>query len=150
MGQHHQVFVITRVAFAEDIASGKRTYCCIAVLDDSWCFGRSPAKNTRRFLDLAKQPLNASILRFEIEAIQGNIPSRSVLEEARPMDSAWNCGDEESSEIPCPYVSFLLASAWNANLACPDKSDEKIQGNGVFGCTYPPGIPSFYVGMWCP
>lgn len=56
----------------------------------------------RKFLTLIKEKDNVQIVKEEIRAIQGKYgPAKS---------------EPKFPAIPCPYTTFLLASAWNVDL----------------------------------
>lgn len=108
MGQRHQAFIIARVVPHGDPA-GKPLYRCIGAFHHQWCYGSLPVKATRRFMTLVQHPDNAEIIRAEIQALQGKY--------------ATGRGKPSMPDIPCPYATFLLGSAWNVDL-----SDRYVSG----------------------
>ncbi|KAK7031147.1 hypothetical protein VNI00_013562 [Paramarasmius palmivorus] len=103
MGQRHQAFLITRL-----IPHGEQTkayYRCIAAVHHQWCYGRLPLSATRRFLNLVKNPENATIVRDEIRRAQGK----------------YGCQGEEPKipDMAFPYTQFLFVQAWNMDIDSP-------------------------------
>ena len=54
-------------------------------------------------MTLIKHPDNAKVIRQELQVIQGKYGAYGKKEPTIP-------------QIPCPYITFLLASAWNVSL----------------------------------
>ncbi|KAJ7597531.1 hypothetical protein C8J56DRAFT_920300 [Mycena floridula] len=102
MGQRHQAFVIARVV---PHGEKKPAYRCIAAVHHQWCYGRLPLKALDRFLKLVKQPNNAEIVLEEIQLIQGKYGRHQQT--------------PEIVDVPCPFTSFLLSSAWAVDLEDP-------------------------------
>ncbi|KAJ7667919.1 hypothetical protein DFH06DRAFT_1183916 [Mycena polygramma] len=108
MGQRHQVFVVARVAAR---GTSDPRYRCVGAYHHQWCYGRLPLKAARRFITLIKQKDNAELVREELRSIQG----KYGLGETEPR----------MPSVPCPYTTFLLASAWCVDLEAP------VYGSGV-------------------
>ncbi|KAJ7597546.1 hypothetical protein C8J56DRAFT_920341 [Mycena floridula] len=89
MGQRHQAFVIARVV---PHGEKKPAYRCIAAALD-------------RFVKLVKQPNNTEIILEEIQLIQGKYGRHQQT--------------PEIVDVPCPFTSFLLSSAWAVDLEDP-------------------------------
>ncbi|KAJ7742508.1 hypothetical protein DFH07DRAFT_836669 [Mycena maculata] len=105
MGQRHQVFMVARVALR---GATTTRYRCVGAFHHQWCYGRLPLKAARRFITLIKQKDNAEIVKDELRAIQGKYGSSADTSEPKFPD------------IPCPYSTFLLASAWCVDLEGPN------------------------------
>ncbi|KII92947.1 hypothetical protein PLICRDRAFT_172971 [Plicaturopsis crispa FD-325 SS-3] len=110
MGQRHKAFVIARVLphISEEDTTAK--YRCVAAFHHQWCYGRLPLLATRRFLTLAKN--NATIIRSEIRAIDGKY-------------------GKHIDDTPCPYIAFLLATAWTTDLS-GDEAEAYTSGVSFF------------------
>jgi hypothetical protein len=100
MGQRHQAFVIARI---RPHGSTAAKYRCIAAIHHQWCYGRLPLLATHRFLKLVRQPRNAEIVQYEIDAIHGQY-GRFKKKPAMP-------------KVPCPFVSILLQQAFSVELS---------------------------------
>lgn len=161
MGGKHQIFLIARVVPHELHCSGEARYCCVGVFDHQWCYGRLPLRATRRLLNLFKNEDNAEIIREELHAIQGKYArpgaapvliahlDRAIYLLENQGDREEICQELEASlgkdgavpampDIPCPYTTFLAASAWCVdieNLAEPYASGVffKNSVSGRFG-----------------
>ncbi|KAJ6539242.1 hypothetical protein B0H19DRAFT_960316 [Mycena capillaripes] len=96
MGQRHQVFIVARVAAHNTTDPRYRCWHC------SYVFARLPLKAARRFITLIKQKDNAELVTEELRTIQGKYGAENT-EPVMP-------------EVPCPYTTFLLASAWCVDL----------------------------------
>ncbi|KAJ7047474.1 hypothetical protein C8F04DRAFT_9306 [Mycena alexandri] len=115
MGQRHQAFLIARVAAHNATATAAR-YRCVGAYHHQWCYGRLPLMAARRFLTLVKQKDNAEIIREQLRTIQG----KYGIGETEPRMPA----------VPCPYPTFLLASAFCLDLEAGYASGVSFQ-NGV-------------------
>ncbi|KAJ7146261.1 hypothetical protein C8R44DRAFT_599276 [Mycena epipterygia] len=106
MGQRHQIFIVARVA---PQGSTVARYRCVGAYHHQWSVPKSfiPLMQARKFLTLIKEKDNVRIVKREICAIQGK----------------YGPGDSEPKfpAIPCPYTTFLLASAWNVDLEVRDQ-----------------------------
>ena len=103
MGQRHQAFLIARIRphGAPPNHPGNRR--CIAAFHHQWCYGSLPLKAMRRLISLVSQPENATIVRAELRAIDGEYGSHGKLQPS-------------ILKIPCPFSASLLGSAWMADL----------------------------------
>ncbi|KAJ7276309.1 hypothetical protein B0H12DRAFT_1005119 [Mycena haematopus] len=108
MGQRHQIFLVARVAM-RSIAEPR--YRCLGAYHHQWCYGRLPLIAARRFLTLIKQQDNVELVREELRALQGNY-GEGTTEPRMP-------------NVPCPYTTFLMASAFCVDLESP------FYGSGV-------------------
>lgn len=107
MGQRHQVFIIARVRPND----GKPArYRCIAAMHHQWCYGRLPLRAAHRFISLAKQPLNSTLIDIDLLAIQNRWPSDDIP-----------TLNDTLSLAPCAYISYLLHTAWNVDLEDPSE-----------------------------
>jgi hypothetical protein len=135
MGQRFQAFIIARV-----VPYGGKTarYRCVGAIHHQWCYGRLPLKALRRFLTSVKEPLNAQIIRHELEGLHGKYAPSSDGEDGKEdkgSDAPANTGSGVEAEedaatklteqkdqgpklpvMPAPYATFLLSSAWNVEL----------------------------------
>ncbi|KAG7449251.1 uncharacterized protein BT62DRAFT_929226 [Guyanagaster necrorhizus] len=102
MGQRHQVFAIAKLIPKGDT---KAYYRCIAAWHHQWCYGTLPLKAARRFLTLLQQKDNAEIVLDEICRVQNKF-------------GRWR-KKPELPNLPCSYISFLMGSAWNADMDDP-------------------------------
>jgi hypothetical protein len=100
MGQRHQAFVIARV---RPQGSTTANYRCIAAIHHQWCYGRLPLRAAHRFIELVRQPRNAEIIGYEIDAIHDKY-GRYEQEPDMP-------------DVPCPFVSILLQQAFCVDLS---------------------------------
>ncbi|KAF8968231.1 hypothetical protein BDZ97DRAFT_1655263 [Flammula alnicola] len=107
MGQRHQAYIIARVV-PHGSPPDKANYRCIGAIHHQWCYGRLPLKAAIRFMTLVKQKDNAEIVREEVHALNGLYGS--AMAEAPTIP-----------DVPCPFTSFLLASAFSADLSDPEK-----------------------------
>ena len=108
MGQRHQVYLIARVlsrVAPHGKPLDKTRYRCIAALHHQWCYGRLPLWATTRFITLIKQKENAEIIREEINNIHGLY---GIFRTPPKLP-----------EVPCPFVHFLMHSAWTSDLNDP-------------------------------
>lgn len=104
MGQRHQVFIIARVRPKD----GKPRYRCVAAMHHQWCYGRLPLRAAHRFISLAKQTVNSTLISLDLLAIQGQWSSDEIPTHGVPLSLA-----------PCAYISYLLHTAWNVDLEDP-------------------------------
>ncbi|KAJ7146270.1 hypothetical protein C8R44DRAFT_656478 [Mycena epipterygia] len=104
MGQRHQIFIVARVAPQGSTVS---RYRCVGAYHHQWFVPTAfiPLEQLRKFLYLIQEEDNVQIVKEEIRAIQGKYGS----------------GDSEPKfpAIPCPYTTFLLASAFCIDLEPP-------------------------------
>ncbi|KAJ6515985.1 hypothetical protein C8R45DRAFT_1141312 [Mycena sanguinolenta] len=108
MGQRHQVFLVARVTAR---SATQPRYRCIGAYHHQWCYGRLPLMAARRFLTLIKQEDISRLVREELRALQGKY-GEGITEPHMP-------------DVPCPYTTFLVASAWCVDLEAP------FYGSGV-------------------
>ncbi|KAF7355234.1 hypothetical protein MSAN_01439400 [Mycena sanguinolenta] len=110
MGQRHQVFLVARVIAR---SATQPRYRCIGAYHHQWwvCYGRLPLMAARRFLTLIKQEDNNRLVREELRTLQGKY-GEGTTEPRMP-------------DVPCPYATFLMASAWCVDLESP------FYGSGV-------------------
>lgn len=107
MGQKHQAFVIARVRPHGDASSTVPRYRCVAAFHHQWCYGRLPLHATNRFIAQIKQKDNTPIVLAELANVQSKF-------------GIW--GKEPTMpDVPCPYISFLLATTWCVDLENPGK-----------------------------
>ncbi|KAJ8472358.1 hypothetical protein ONZ45_g16679 [Pleurotus djamor] len=99
LGQRHQVYLIARV-IPHDSTSGEALYRSLGGFYDQRCYDQRPVQGTRRFINLISQPQNAAVIRFEVGALQGRYSKQNGL-------------DPAFLRIPCPYLLYVLAMAWN-------------------------------------
>jgi hypothetical protein len=99
MGQRHQAFLIARIR--PHGGSGAK-YRCIAAAHHQWCYGSLPLQAARRFLTLVREPDNAAIVRYEINALDGRYGRHRQ--------------DPEIPDVPCRYAGELLTSAFSCDL----------------------------------
>lgn len=125
MGERHQVFLIARVVPRNSV---KARYRCVGAFHHHWCRGQLPLRATRRLLNLFANEDNAEIIRAELRAIQGKYWGRNV------------------DLIPCPYTTFLMASAWCIDIENPAEP----YGSGVSfnNNVLDSGMSSFGAGWW--
>ncbi|KAJ7146263.1 hypothetical protein C8R44DRAFT_10800 [Mycena epipterygia] len=102
MGQRHQIFIVARVV---PQGSTVARYRCVGAYHHQWCYGDIPLEQLRKFLYLIQEEDNVQIVEEEIRAIQ----------------EKYGSGDSEPKfpVLPCPYTTFLLASAWCVDLEYP-------------------------------
>ncbi|KAI0628358.1 hypothetical protein C8Q77DRAFT_1068144 [Trametes polyzona] len=93
MGQRHQAWLIARLKGRGDT---EPRYRCIGGIHDQWCYGSLPLKAVIRMTALLKQELNAQIVEEEL--------------------SRYTSKNESQLDEPCPYTTFLLNLAFNADL----------------------------------
>ncbi|KAF8211219.1 hypothetical protein K438DRAFT_1663649 [Mycena galopus ATCC 62051] len=110
MGQRHQVFLVARVA-ARSESAAKPRYRCLAAYHHQWCYGRLPLVAARRFLTLIKQKDNCKVVREELRSLAGKYGEGT--------------SEPKMPDVPCPYSTFLMASAWCVDLEPP------VYGSGV-------------------
>ena len=128
MGQRHQVYLIARVLphGAPPACSGNRR--SVAGFHHQWSCGSLPLAAAHRFITLLSNPHNAAIVRAELQAIDGKYGQHGYL---RPL----------IPNIPCPYTTSLLGSAWTTNL----NAGEEFYSSGV---TLHQAVLPAYVGCW--
>ena len=122
MGPRHKIFVVARVV-PHNSTDKRAVYRCVAALYMgssveslrvcrviypnllllTSSYGRHSLKALRRFLTLIKHPVNAKVIRQELQVIQGKYGAYGKKKPTIP-------------EVPCPYITFLLASAWHVSL----------------------------------
>ncbi|KAJ3546633.1 hypothetical protein NMY22_g1976 [Coprinellus aureogranulatus] len=93
MGQRNQLFLVARVC----PNPGKRKeHRCVAAFHHQWCYGKLPLRCVSRFRDLARVKANADLIQRDLDR--------------------YHLGVERSSEIPCPYISFLASTAFSMDI----------------------------------
>lgn len=93
MGQRHQAFLVARVVVGPDEPA---EYRCVAAVHHQWCYGSLPLRAVYRFYQIAKQNVNAALLREDLRMYA--------------YRSATN------PEFPCQYAALLLQTAWGVGL----------------------------------
>ncbi|KAJ7638715.1 hypothetical protein FB45DRAFT_1054961 [Roridomyces roridus] len=101
MGQPHQIFIVARVGLRD----GGARYRCVGAYHHQWCYGRLPLRAARRFMTLVKHKDNAAIVKDELRAMEAQDPD---------------------AKVPCPYSTFLVASAF-----CVDLEPPVFEASGV-------------------
>ncbi|KAF4565392.1 hypothetical protein EYR36_001963 [Pleurotus pulmonarius] len=96
MGQRHQAFLIAKVPHSHK-GNIRHEYQCVAAIHHQWCYGTLPARAARRFLDLAKVPTTAELIRFELRHLEENEGIRG-------------------RHSPSPYLLYILSLAFSADL----------------------------------
>ncbi|KAJ4497609.1 hypothetical protein C8R41DRAFT_821751 [Lentinula lateritia] len=100
MGQRHQAYIVARVV-PHGSTDGKAYYRSLGGWHHQWCYGSLPLLAADRFFALIKNPVNAAIIREELETAQGKYGRR---------------GQKPDTHFPCHYALFLLACAFNIDL----------------------------------
>ncbi|KAJ3805462.1 hypothetical protein F5876DRAFT_51811 [Lentinula aff. lateritia] len=100
MGQRHQAYIVARVV-PHGSTDGKAYYRSLGGWHHQWCYGSLPLQAADRFFALIKNPVNAAIIREELETAQGKYGRR---------------GQKPDTHFPCHYALFLLACAFNIDL----------------------------------
>ncbi|KAF9070731.1 hypothetical protein BDP27DRAFT_1323326 [Rhodocollybia butyracea] len=109
MGQRHQAYIIARL-IPHGSTDGKAYYRCIGGVHHQWCYGSLPLLKADHFITLVKN--NPAMIREELKSIQGQFG---------------RFGQEPTiSAVPCPYLHFLLASAFNIDLDTQNVSGGKL------------------------
>ncbi|KAJ3543041.1 hypothetical protein NMY22_g3276 [Coprinellus aureogranulatus] len=93
MGQRHQLFLIARV---RETPGDPKKYRCVATFHHQWCYGSLPLRCVSRFKHLASVKANADLIRRDLDG--------------------YHLGVQRSSEIPCPYISFLGGMAFSIDI----------------------------------
>ncbi|KAF9028613.1 hypothetical protein BDP27DRAFT_1196222, partial [Rhodocollybia butyracea] len=97
--RRHQAYIIARL-IPHGSTDGKAYYRCIGGVHHQWCYGSLPLRKADHFITLVKN--NSVLIGEELKSIQGQFG---------------RFGQEpEISPFPCPYLHFLLASAFNIDL----------------------------------
>lgn len=137
MGQRHQAFIIARVVAHGDT---KAYYRCLGAIHHQWyatetilplvlmipacrCYGLLPLRAVDRFLTLAKNPINAVIIREEIKSVQGQYGRNA---------------EPKIPDVPLPYSIFLLSSAFNCD----------FEESYISGGPFEHGLLSARMGCW--
>lgn len=108
MGQRHQVFIIAHIRSTGSNGKSTARYRCVAAMHHQWCYGRLPLRAAHRFISLAKQPINSTLIQMDLLAVQDQWSPTAI-----PTDN------DALSWAPCAYISYLLHTAWNVDLEDP-------------------------------
>lgn len=104
MESPHQAFLLARVRPHGTLPGSPGRYRCIGALYiRSDCKGVIPLQAVRRFINLISQKGNASVVRSELRAIDGQY-GHAVDELPKIPD------------FPCPFAHSLFRAAWSINV----------------------------------
>ncbi|KAI0350639.1 hypothetical protein OH77DRAFT_1463497 [Trametes cingulata] len=101
MGQHFQVYVVSRVLQP----ANRFRYQIVAAYHHEWCYQLLPLRALHRFFSLLQNRENASLVRDELWLL--NLKSGEGLTIPAAKDDP---------ALPCPYLSSLLAISWSVDL----------------------------------
>lgn len=124
MGQRHQAFLIAKFPRSYK-GHTSYEYQCVAAIHHQWCYATAPPRAARRFLDLAKVPTNAELIRFELRHFDENEGIRG-------------------RHSPSPYLLYILALAFSSDLQLGYASSTLFEsvtmdsfGGGMYHATMP-------------
>ncbi|KAI0368975.1 hypothetical protein BV20DRAFT_947019 [Pilatotrama ljubarskyi] len=110
--RRHQVFLIARL----DLKGGLKAYRCVAALDHNYSHASYTVRATYRFLKTASRWGNASVIRAELQELNGKYgPPGAERQDDMP-------------EMPCPYTASLLGASWMNHL---DESTGSTSFDGI-------------------